>query len=510
MKLDRGEWSRSAASIGIALVFAGYVYHVRMGAYPNTVKVLLIAGGMFLVAAIALGIKGIIAYFSLRSSQLGTNTVTLSLAVLAILAIVNYAGFRHHKRIDLTAEKLFTLSDQTKKIVGGLKSDVHIVRFDKDSDPAFDELMAEYQNVSPHLKFQNVDPQQRPEVANEYGAKRVKDVVVASGQKKEMLEAGARGNHSEEDVTSAILKVTSDTQKLVCFVTGHGEKSATDEDKAGYALADQGLKKQNYVTRTFNLVTDNGVPSECTVVVVAGPTQSFFPQEADLLAKYMDAGGKALIESDPETDPKLDGVLQAWNINLGKNVVIDISGVGRLLGAGPTIPLVVDFGPSPVTKNLQGGMTFFPLARTVTVADRSKSDPLTIELLKTSPRSFTVPNLEKKEIRYDPKTDMAGPLTLGVSSSRKIGDKSGRMVVIGDSDYATNPMIGMQHNGDLFYNAINWLAEDENLISIRPKSMTNRRVTLTQAQSTALYWIDVVLLPGLVVFAGILIWWKRR
>jgi ABC-type uncharacterized transport system involved in gliding motility auxiliary subunit len=105
---------------------------------------------------------------------------------------------------------------------------------------------------------------------------------------------------------------------------------------------------------------------------------------------------------------------------------------------------------------------------------------------------------------------MAGPLTLGVSSSRKIGDKSGRMVVIGDSDYATNPMIGMQHNGDLFYNAINWLAEDENLISIRPKSMTNRRVTLTQAQSTALYWIDVVLLPGLVVFAGILIWWKRR
>ena len=510
MKLDRGEWARSAASIGIALALAGYVYHVRMGGYPNTVKVLLIAGGLFLVASIVLGIRGIIAYFSLRSSQLGTNTVTLSLAVLAIVAIVNYAGFRHHKRLDLTTEKLFTLSDQTKKIVGGLKNDVQIVRFDKDSDPALDELMAEYQNLSPHLKFQNVDPQRRPEVANEYGAKRLKDVVVASGQKKEMLEPGARGNHSEEDITSAILKVTSDTQKLVCFVTGHGEKSISDEDKAGYAHADQGLKKQNYVTRSVNLVTDNGVPPDCTVLVIAGPTKSFFPQEADLVAKFLEANGKALIEADPETDPNLDGVLAAWNINLGKNVVIDVSGVGRLVGTGPGVPLVLDFGASPVTKNLQGGMTFFPLARTVTVADRSKSDPLTIELLKTSPRSFTIPNLQRKEISFDPKTGMAGPLNLGVAASKKNGDKSARLVVIGDSDFATNQWISLQHNGDLFYNAINWLAEDENLISIRPKTMTNRRVTLTQAQSTALYWIDVVLLPGLVVFAGILIWWKRR
>jgi ABC-type uncharacterized transport system involved in gliding motility auxiliary subunit len=509
MKLDRGEWARSAASVGIALALAGYVYHVRMGGYPNTVKVLLIAGGVFLVASVVLGMRGIIAYFSLRSSQLGTNTVTLSLAVLAILAIVNYAGFRHHKRFDLTTEKLFTLSDQTKKIVGGLKSDVQIVRFDKDPDPALDELMAEYQNVSPHLKFQNVDPQQRPEVANEYGAKRVKDMVVASGRKKEMLEPGARGNHSEEDITSAILKVTSDTQKLICFVNGHGEKSLTDENKAGYALAEQGLKKQNYATRSVNLVTDNGIPAECSVLVIAGPTKSFFAQEADLIAKHLDSNGKVLIEADPETDPNLDGVLTAWNINLGKNVVVDASGVGRLFGTGPAVPLVVDYGSSPVTKNLQGGMTFFPLARTVTVADRSKSDPLTIELLKTSPRSFTIPKLQK-EVSFDPKTGMAGPLSLGIAATKKNGDKSARMVVIGDSDYATNQWISLQHNGDLFYNAINWLAEDENLISIRPKTMANRRVSLTQAQSTALYWIDVVLLPGLVVFAGILIWWKRR
>jgi len=510
MKWDRGEWARSSASIGIALLIASYVVHVRQGGFPLAAKILLIAGGVLVLGAIVLGIRSIIGFFSLRSSQLGTNTLALSLGVLAILAIVNYAGFRHHKRFDLTSEKLFTLSDQTKKIVGGLKADVHIVRFDKTTDPGLDELMVEYQNLSPHLKFQNVDPQQKPEVAKEYGAQRMKDVIVASGQKKETLEAGARGNYSEEDITSAILKVTSEKQKLVCFVTGHGEKSISDDQQRGYAQADQGLKKQNYATRSVNLVTENGVPSDCSVLVIAGPTQAFFPQEADLVEKYLAANGKVLVEADPDTDPKLDSVLQAWNINLGKNVVIDVSGVGRLFGTGPGVPLVVDYGSSPVTKNLQGGMTFFPLARTVNVADRSKGEATTVELLKTSARSFTVPNLERKQITFDPKTDTAGPLTLGVASSKKSGDKSGRLIVIGDSDFASNQWITLQHNGDLFFNAVNWLAEDENLISIRPKTMTNRRVTLTQAQSTALYWIDVVLLPGLVIFAGIVIWWKRR
>jgi ABC-type uncharacterized transport system involved in gliding motility auxiliary subunit len=157
-------------------------------------------------------------------------------------------------------------------------------------------------------------------------------------------------------------------------------------------------------------------------------------------------------------------------------------------------------------------MTFFPLARTVMLADRSKTDLQSVELLKTSARSFTIPGLKKgqMEISFDPKTGIAGPLSLGVAGSSKKGDKSARVVVIGDSDFAANQGLGLQHNGDLFFNTVNWLAEDENLISIRPKTMTNRRVTLTEAQSTAFKWFDLFLLPGLVIFSGIYIWWKRR
>jgi ABC-type uncharacterized transport system involved in gliding motility auxiliary subunit len=153
-------------------------------------------------------------------------------------------------------------------------------------------------------------------------------------------------------------------------------------------------------------------------------------------------------------------------------------------------------------------MTFFPLARTVSPADKSKSTPETVELLKTSPQSFTTPKLEH-EVKFDSKTDKSGPLTLGVAAKRN-DEKHGRLVVIGDSDFAANQAIGQASNGDLFYNTINWLAEDENLISIRPKSATNRHVSLTESQAVGLRWLDLFFLPGIVILSGIYVWWKRR
>jgi len=513
-KWNRAEIAKSSATIGLACLIAGYYRYSYQGSLLLMSKALLISGGALVAAAIVLGFRDIIAYFTKRSSRLGTNTTILAVAVLGILGLLNFVGLRHHKRFDLTTEKMFTLSDQTQKIVRGLQKDVTVVRFDKRPDQELDDLMAEYKNLSPHFKFQNVDPQEKPEIAQQYGAKRMGEVMVASGPHTEHIEAGMQAKTSEEDITSAILKVTRETVKTVCFVTGHGEKSVASTAEEGYSAVDAGLKKENYETRSVNLVSENSVPSDCSVLVVAGPTQAYFPQETAMIGKYLDDGGKALIEVDPEVDakqqdPKLDSIFQAWNVNVGKNVVIDASGIGRLFGTGPAIPLVTDYGTSPITSNFTGSMTFFPLARTVSPADKSKTDPDVVELLKTSPRSFTKPKLESRAA-YDPKTDTAGPLSLGVAASRSSAGKGARLVVIGDSDFASNQALGQARNGDLFYNTINWLAQDENLISIRPKSATNRRVNLTEGQQKALGWVDLIALPGVVILSGVYIWWKRR
>jgi ABC-type uncharacterized transport system involved in gliding motility auxiliary subunit len=512
MKWDREETARFIGTLGVAMLIAGYLRYSIQGEFLTFSKILLIAGGVFVLAAIVIGIRGLIGFFSKRSAQQGTNTAILALAVLVILGLINFVGYRHHKRFDLTTEKLYTLSDQTRNIVRGLKQDVTVLRFDKSPNSAFDDLMAEYKNLSGHFKFQDVDPQQKPEVAQEYGATHMGDVIVASGTHKEHVQTGAQGDVGEQDITGAILKATSDKVKEVCFATGHGEKALGDDGQDGYSQVDAGLKKENYTTKTVNLITDNSVPADCSVLVIAGPKQSYYPQETAMIGKYLDGGGEALIMEDPATDPKLDDLYKSWNIAVGSNVVVDASGMGRLFGGGPIIPLVADFGVSPITKGFQGSVTFFPLARTVSLADKSKSIPQAVELLKTSERSFTIPGLKPGEtkISYDPKTDTLGPLSLGVAASRKVDDKDARLVVIGNSQFAANPWIGQQRNGDLFFNTIDWLAQDESLISIRPKAPTNRRVTLTEAQSTALRWLDLVFLPGLVIFSGIFIWWKRR
>src|ERR1700730_8277451 len=503
MSWDRQELANFIGAIGAALLIAGYWRYSTQQELLLGSKILLIGGAVVVLAAIGLGFQGLSDHFSKRSSQLGTNTTILLLAVGAVLVILNFLGFQHHKRFDLTSEKLFTLSDQTRKIIGGLKSDVTIARFSKTPDQQFNDLMTEYRSLSPHLKSEIVDPQEKPDVAKQYGAQHMGDVIVASGPHKETLAPS--GDVSEQDLTSAILKVTRDKQKTVCFLTGHGEKALNDDQATGYSLADQGLKKEDYVTKSINLVSQNGVPSDCDVVVIAGPTQAYFPQETAMLKKYLDGGGKALIEVDPETNPKLDDIFQAWNINVGDNVVIDASGMGQMLGAGPGIPLVVDYGASPITKSLTRHMTFFPLARTVSPADKSKPNPETLELLKTSPQSFTTPKLEH-EVKFNSKTDKSGPLSLGVAANRT-DEKHGRVVAIGDSDFAANQAIGQASNGDLFYNTINWLAEAEKRISIRPKTATNRHVSLTESQAVGLKWLDLFFLPGVVILSGIFVCW---
>ncbi|MGH9709332.1 MAG: GldG family protein, partial [Candidatus Acidiferrales bacterium] len=385
---------------------------------------------------------------------------------------------------------------------------VDIFLFAKSSNPQVPELkqqMAEYENLNPHVHFSVVDPQERPDLAKQYSVAREGQVIVVSGKNIQRLE-----ETTEQDFASAILKATSTAVKTVCFVEGHGEKSTSATDSKGYSAVTGELAKENYQTKSVNLVTSNDVPSDCSALVDVGPAKSFFPQESQMIEKYLDGGGKSMLLLDPGTNPKLDTVLQAWNINLGDNYVIDVSGVGRLLGAGPGIPLVVNYGESPVVRNFKGSMTFFPLARTVSIDASAKTEPQSVELLKTSAASFTVPNLGNGTVKYDPMKDQRGPLSLGVAAEKKSGSTDARLVVIGNSEFATNQWVGQQRNGDLFFNAINWLTEEENLISIRPKEAANRRVTLTEAQQRELSWFSMVFLPLIVILGGIYIWVKRR
>jgi ABC-type uncharacterized transport system involved in gliding motility auxiliary subunit len=504
MNINRSELLKTAGYLGAALLIGGYLRYSVQETMDKINKGLLIAGAVLLLASLIFNFAAIRDYFRRRSTRLGTNTAAMTVAVVAILGLINFLGYRHHKRVDMTAEKLYSLSDQTRKIVSGLQKEVKIIRFDKTDDQELSDLMQEYRDLSKKLTYERIDPQAKPELAKQYNISRMGETVVVSGDRTERPQ-----ETSEQDLTNAILKVTRDKLKTICFVEGHGEKSISSTGEAdGYGLVNNWLKDENYETKSVNLVSAGQVPSECETLVLAGPKQSLFPQEAAMIGKYLDGGGKALLLIDPDTDPKLDDVLRVWGITLGNDTVLDVSGVGRLFGTGPAVPLATTYGSHPITKDFAGTMTFFPFARSVNSASSAGSS--VTDLLKTSEASWAETELKGDQAKFDEGKDKKGPITIGVAASRNTGGKEARLVVIGDSDFATNGYARLQRNGDLFMNAVNWLAQDEDLIAIRPKNPTDRRVTMTASQQNLLRLVTVFLMPLAVIGTGAYIWWKRR
>jgi ABC-type uncharacterized transport system involved in gliding motility auxiliary subunit len=502
MNTNRQEIIKMAGFIGAAMAIAGYVRHTIEEIWGWFNLSLVIVGGVLLLASIALNYKDIIEYFRGRSGRLSANMALLTVAVVGLIAIVNFLGYRHHKRFDLTAEGLFSLSDQTKKVLAGLQKDVKVIRFDKENNMQLADQMNEFRYQSNRISYEWVDPQQRPEIARQYAVKALGETVVASGDRIERPTAT-----DEQSLVNAILKVTRETLKTVCFTDGHEEKTLAD----AYSQVEAKLKGENYKTQTINLATSKQIPSECSLVVVAGPKTSFLPSEASMLGQYLDNGGKAMILLDPDTDPQLDDVLKKWAIEVGKDIVLDFSQVGQMFGGGPVAPLVLNYGQHPITQNFTRSMTIFPQARSVKVIPSSGSGVNATTLLTASPESWGETDLkEGVEPKLDDK-DTKGPVTLGAVASKSMGEnKETRLVVIGDSDFASNQAFRFQRNGDLFMNSINWLAQDEDLISIRPKTATNRSVTMSGAQLNTFWWLVVVVLPLGIIGIGTFIWWKRR
>jgi ABC-type uncharacterized transport system involved in gliding motility auxiliary subunit len=509
MKIDRQEIYRLSGFIGVAMALAGLFRYLIQGVLVSDgfmgklTPAMLVIGLVLIVVSVVSNFGAIIGFFRGRPGKLGANTVVLSVAVLGLVVVANFLGYRHHKRFDLTAEGLYSISDQTKKVVANLSKDVKVVYFNKDENPQFSDLMREYKYAGPRLTYERIDPNQRPEMAREYKVRQMGAIVVGAGDRRESIT-----DPSEQAITNAILKVTRDSLKTICFVEGHGEKSLSDTQPTGYSTVEQRLKDENYQLKTVLLVKEQQVPSECAALVVAGPKQSVTPPEAAMIGKYLDGGGKAMLMLDPETDPQLGDVLKTWNIQADDNIALDVSGVGQAFGGGPESPLVYNYGSHAITKDFGTTMTVFPLARAIKVT--TGPDVNTTPLLNTSEQSFAkdkiTPGVQLKEEDNDQK----GPLTLGAAASKTVSGKQARLVVIGDSDFASNGVFRFQRNPDLFLNSVNWLAEEEDLISIRAKSPSNRSVTMSESQQRTFFWLSVLFMPLAVIGSGIYIWWKRR
>jgi ABC-type uncharacterized transport system involved in gliding motility auxiliary subunit len=517
------EHLKKADLLGLAIIAAALVAYSVRSIWTVYQTAAVIAGAALVLISIALKLGSIREGLGRRSTRFGINSATSVVLLVGILALVNYLGAQNEKRVDLTTEKMFSLSDQSVQVTGQIQEDVRIKAFFPGGDDQITrDLLNLYNNQNGRIAYEFIDPDKQPLLAQQYQVTtygsftnpmsgqtvQYGTVLLEMGQKSERVEKQSEPLR-EEDVTNALMKLIKGETKTIYFTEGHGEKAIDNTERGGYASASAELQEENYVVRKLNLVVEGKVPDDASVVVVAGPTSEPFPNELELLDTYLQNGGSVLLLLDPAPAASLADFAKKWSIDVGNNVVVDPSGVGRLFGAGPAMPLVASYGPHPITERFRT-MTFFPLVRSVQPGQPPVEGLSVEQLLSTNEQSWGETNLTSGEAERDD-ADLSGPVSIGVVASKDLPEnKKVRLVVIGDSDFGQNDYLGLQGNGNLFVNTVAWLAQDESFISIRAKDPADRPLTMTESQGRLFAYVAVFLLPGSILAAGISVWMKRR
>src|SRR6266571_6849054 len=450
-----------------------------------------------------------------RQTKYAAYAIVYILVVVAIVVVANVLADRYNKTYDGTANKRYSLSDQTAKIAKGLKQDATITYFNQSTRfQQGKDLLDQYTNLSPKVHVKYVDPDKEPQIAREAGIKSYPTAIVQIGAKKEEAKS-----MTEEGITGAFIRGLKNRTRTVCFVGGSGEHQIDDSDRNGYSRFKELLGKDEYESKSINLLQKAEIPTDCTVIVVGGPTSDYQQPEVDAIKTSVESGGRALFmldaplklgKSEIADNDVLAKQLENWGVTLTKDLILDLNPVGQLAGLGPQVALVSTYESHPIVNEMKGNATGFPLSRSM---ESKNGDKTTVEKLFTSSdSSVATTNLSSPQIDPNDPKNKKGPLTLAAAGSYNTGKENsqGRLVVVGSSSWAANSFINFNGNRDLVLNMMNWLSSDEDLISIRPKEQDDRRITMTQSQFSWVRLTSQFLLPLAVILFGISVWWRRR
>jgi ABC-type uncharacterized transport system involved in gliding motility auxiliary subunit len=452
---------------------------------------------------------------SRRGARLGSNAFVQLLALAVILGGIAFLSVRYAVQWDWTEAELHTLSGATLDVLEQIPEDGSVEVygfFTEGSDVAARALLEMYDYASERFGFEIFDPNRFPEVAARFEVAQ-DGILFVCGGPCESAEGTVRVIElSEEQVTRAIRSSISE-QKKAYFLAGHGEASIEDEQATGVSRIKGAMEAENLVVAPLLLANLDEVPDDADAVVVAGPTHSILDRELEALDRYLQRGGSVALLVDPIVVTNVEARVREWGIELGDDVVVDRT---IDLFAGPRIgvqPVVSDFGDHPITEDLENGSTLFQMARSVRAADGAD----VVELARTGPGSWAESDLERfsneRVVELNEGEDQAGPIPIAVARTFTVegeGQREGRLVVVGDADFARNRHVAKVYNADFFLNIANWLVGEEQFITIDRKVPRASMAQLTREQFATFRYVALFFLPEGILLIGILIWWRRR
>ncbi|HIF93580.1 MAG TPA: hypothetical protein EYQ60_10720 [Myxococcales bacterium] len=503
----------------------------------------LVAGAVLLGASIVMSFdvlrERMRSEGSRRAGLVGSSAIVNALLSILILAALGFLSARYATRFDVSESGVHTMALQTTKLLDNLEQDVSITAFFLEAEaPPIRDLLDRYAFASERVDLRFIDPNAAPglveslELSSEDLAKGVVRLSLESGDAITLRE------FSESAVTNAIRKLAMSTGKKVYFLEGHNERRVNSQPEAdgspavGYATspdsfgrAAQALRNETYEVESLLLATIGDVPADASVVVIAGPTRPLIGNEIEVLRRYVEGGGSVFMAIDPRSQTNLYGLLEHWGISLGDDVIVD-----RALAVfgQATTPLAGEYdGRHPITKDLREP-TLFPLVRSVHVDDALEAQYSI--LAKTSNDSWAERDLDawrdSGRAELGP-GDIVGPVPIAVAGTPWIAPASegaqalegapaetaslaGRVVVFGDSDFATNEFIDALRNRDLFVNSVNWLAGDIEQISVRPNTSRASSFQMSQEEFRRIQYLSLFVLPEAIAIFGVIVWWRRR
>lgn len=474
---------------------------------------------------------------SRRSWSYGSSSALATVFFVGILAFVALISERHSWRVDLSETGRYTLSDQTRNILNSLDKPITVKGFFQTTAPdrgRATDLLDMYRYHHKGFSYELIDPVMRPEEVRKYDVRLHGTLVLEGYGRTQMVQTA-----DEESLTNGILKLTRPEEKKVYFLVGHGEHSFKSADQGGYSSASAALQKERYQMAELNLLQQDQVPEDAALVIVAGPKKRLFPEEVASLESYLKKGGKLMLLLDPYVELGVEDMVKRFGIQINNDVVVDR--LSRLFNASYLTPVVLEYAPHKITRGFQGESvaTFFPEARSISPVKEAPPGVHVEAIASTSPNAWGETNLDllkQGQAGFDEREDLPGPVPIATLAeievkSSESADKpnpadkesppkveaapesparKGALLVAGDSDFANNTNFGLSGNGDLFLNMVSFLAEEENLISINRKEKEGRPMLMTQSQGTMLFWTVMVLVPALVVGAGMGVYRVRR
>jgi len=471
------------------------------------------AGIFFFLVSLYFERASLKSFFSTRSTKYGVNSAVMVLLMIAFVGLANWIVSRHPLKYDATKNKTFSLSSLTVNALKDLKQPVKITAFYTHEDDAgrnkMKTLLDDYSKQSKMIEMNVVDPMRNLPLVREYGIERNGTTVIESGGQKTTISTT-----NEEDITNAILKVSSSKQVNIYFLQGHKEPSTADFEGTGFSAISEELKKTNYqIKELSDLASKNKVPDDCTALIVGSPSVPLLDHEVKAIQDYLARGGRAIILLDPRSDPKVEGILAPYNVKGTDDIVIDDECNFPL--AGPVVPCVAPKTSTPVSREFDDrAFLFFPEAKSLSYSSESESKIVYTVIAESSPTSWG--ESDKEKAAFDEGKDKKGPLTMGLLITKPVEGENKltgetKVVVFSDVSFVQNQFVNWSPwNFRLFANSVAWLTEQENLIHIPPKTAQSDVMMLSSTQMNYILLLVVIGMPVLVLGTGIAVWVRRK